>query len=108
MHGSTHWKVTGSGVHLYGQAGGALSGLRVVAKTLVEQRLRLDILTLGRGFATVNLEFKLRGHDLVGRQSQTWVRFHGAGWKVAAAHVSTVNPAPVWCVDGVIRRRARS
>ena len=61
-----------------------------------EKRLRLEILTLGRDFATVNLEFKLRGHDLVGRQSQTWVRFADAGWKVVAAHVSTVNPTPVW------------
>lgn len=65
MRGSTDWKVTGSGVHLYGQAGGALRGLRVVAKDLFEQRLRLKILTLGRHFATVNLEFKLRSHDLV-------------------------------------------
>ena len=64
--------------------------------SIKEQRLRLEILTLGRDFATVNLEFKLRGHDLVGRQSQTWVRFPQEGWKVVAAHVSTVNPAPLW------------
>lgn len=53
-----------------------------------ERRLRLEILTLGRDLATVNLEFKVRGRDLVGRQSQTWVRFAGVGWKVVAAHVS--------------------
>lgn len=64
--------------------------------SIKEKRLRLEILTLGHDFATVNLEFKLRGHDLVGRQSQTWVRFPDAGWKVVAAHVSTVNPAPLW------------
>ena len=63
---------------------------------LKEKRIRLEILTLGRDFATVNLEFKVRGKDLVGRQSQTWVRFDDAGWKVVAAHVSTVNPAPLW------------
>src|SRR5215475_4310962 len=40
-----------------------------------ERRIRLEILTLGRDLATVNLEFKVRGRDLVGRQSQTWVRF---------------------------------
>ncbi|MEO1687437.1 MAG: AtzH-like domain-containing protein, partial [Pseudomonadota bacterium] len=28
---------------------------------------------------------------LVGRQSQTFVRFDDVGWKVVAAHVSTVN-----------------
>lgn len=60
------------------------------------KRLRLEIQTLGRDIATVNLEFKLRGHNLVGRQSQTWVRFDHVGWKVIAAHVSTVNPAPLW------------
>ena len=61
-----------------------------------ERRLRLEILTLGHDFATVNLEFKVRGLDLVGRQSQTWVRFPDAGWKVVTAHVSTVNEKPLW------------
>jgi hypothetical protein len=55
-----------------------------------ERRIRLEILTLGRDLATVNLEFKVRGRDLVGRQSQTWVRLPGLGWKVVAAHVSTM------------------
>ncbi|HKK36943.1 MAG TPA: oxalurate catabolism protein HpxZ [Paracoccaceae bacterium] len=63
---------------------------------LKERRLRLEILTLGHDFAVVNLEFKLRGRDLTGRQSQTWVRFADAGWKVVAAHVSTTDPEPVW------------
>jgi len=63
---------------------------------LKEKRLRLEILTLGRDVATVNLEFKVRGRDLVGRQSQTWVRFADEGWKVVAAHVSTVDPEPAW------------
>ena len=61
-----------------------------------EKRIRLEILTLGRDLATVNLEFKVRGRELIGRQSQTWVRFPAAGWKVIAAHVSTVNDAPLW------------
>ena len=56
-----------------------------------EKRLRLEILTLGRDLATVNLEFKVRGRDLVGRQSQTWVRFPEQGWKVISAHVSTMG-----------------
>jgi hypothetical protein len=61
-----------------------------------ERRIRLEILTLGRDLATVSLEFKVRGRDLVGRQSQTWVRFPSIGWKVIAAHVSTMNEAPQW------------
>ncbi len=60
-----------------------------------EQRIRLEILTLGRDLATVNLEFKVRGRDLIGRQSQTWVRFPALGWKVISAHVSTMTTAPV-------------
>jgi hypothetical protein len=61
-----------------------------------EKRIRLEILTLGRDVATVNLEFKVRGKNLVGRQSQTWVRFPDLGWKVIAAHVSTMNETPLW------------
>ena len=63
------------------------------------RRIRLEILTLGRELATVNLEFKVRGHELAGRQSQTWVRFPGLGWKVIAAHVSTMNAAPFLATD---------
>ena len=55
-----------------------------------ELRRRLEILTLGRDVATVNLEFKVRGQAQVGRQSQTWVRFPDIGWKVICAHVSVV------------------
>jgi hypothetical protein len=58
-----------------------------------EKRIRLAILTLGRDLATVNLEFKVRGRERIGRQSQTWVRFPDHGWKVIAAHVSTMEPA---------------
>jgi 1-carboxybiuret hydrolase subunit AtzH-like protein len=61
-----------------------------------ERRIRLEILTIGRDLATVNLEFKVRGHDLNGRQSQTWVRFPEHGWKVVAAHVSTVSEKSFW------------
>ena len=61
-----------------------------------EKRLRLEILTLGRDFATVNLEFKVLGHELIGRQSQTWVRFPEDGWKVVAAHVSTTSEEALW------------
>ena len=61
-----------------------------------EKRIRLEILTLGRDFATVNLEFKLRGRDAIGRQSQTWVRFPDLGWKVVSAHVSVTEATPAY------------
>ena len=61
-----------------------------------EVRRRLEILTLGDAFATVNLEFKVRDQDEVGRQSQTWVKFPDLGWKVVVAHVSIQDKAPRW------------
>ena len=61
-----------------------------------EHRIRLEILTVGYDIATVNLEFKVRDRDLIGRQSQTWVRFPEVGWKVIAAHVSTVSEDALW------------
>ncbi|KRE01290.1 hypothetical protein ASE61_17505 [Bosea sp. Root670] len=61
-----------------------------------EKRIRLEILTLGRDIATVNLEFKVRGRDVIGRQSQSWVRFPELGWKVVSAHVSTMEGPRLW------------
>ncbi len=60
-----------------------------------EKRHRLEILTLGHDIATVNLIYKVRGKDMTGRQSQTWVRFPDAGWKVVSAHVSMIAEQPV-------------
>ena len=59
-----------------------------------EKRLRLDVLTLGRDMATVTLVYKVRDRDMVGRQTQTWVRFTDAGWKVVMAHVSMIDKEP--------------
>ena len=58
-----------------------------------EARIRLEILTLGSDFATVNLEFKPRGKPGIGRQSQTWMRLPDRGWKVVSAHVSIMPAA---------------
>ena len=60
-----------------------------------EKRLRLDIVTLGHDLATVSLVYKVRGRDMTGRQTQTWVRFPDAGWKVIHAHVSMIAEQPV-------------
>ena len=57
---------------------------------------RLVITTLGWDFATVNLEFDMRGRDMPGRQSQTWVRFPDIGWKVVSAHVSVTEASPAY------------
>ena len=46
---------------------------------------RLDIVSFGKDFASITLEFE-RGSKR-GRQSQAWVRFPH-GWRIVAAHVS--------------------
>ncbi len=61
-----------------------------------EKRMRLEILTIGYEMATVNLEFKVVGRELIGRQSQFWVKFPDVGWKVISAHVSTTDGSTFW------------
>ena len=86
-------------LHENGYGFAAIHGHRVARPPgpgIKEKRIRLEILTLGRDFATTNLEFKVRGRDSIGRQSQTWVRFPDLGWKVVSAHVSTMDGEPLW------------
>ena len=49
---------------------------------------RLDIVSFGKDFASITLEFE-RGAQR-GRQSQTWVRFPH-GWRIVSAHVSLIS-----------------
>lgn len=60
------------------------------------KRRRLVITTFGRDFATVHLEFDMRGRDQPARQGQSWVRFPDQGWKVVLAQVSVTEAAPAW------------
>jgi Protein of unknown function (DUF3225) len=52
---------------------------------------RLDIVTFGRDFGSVTLEFEraANGKIISGRQSQVWVRL-AEGWRIVAAHVSVL------------------
>jgi hypothetical protein len=50
------------------------------------------ITTFGNDFATANTEF-VRDDKVIGRQSQTWVRFKD-GWRIVSAHVSQINMLP--------------
>ena len=56
---------------------------------LARTTLRQSIITFGKDFGSVTLEFErlVEGKPLLGRQSQVWVRFP-EGWKIVAAHVS--------------------
>ena len=52
---------------------------------------RTAITTFGRDLAIANTLFRREtAPGKIGRQSQTWVRFHD-GWKIVAAHVSVIE-----------------
>jgi len=59
------------------------------AANLARTVKRLDIVTFGRDFASITLEFErdTAAGFMRGRQSQTWVRMP-EGWRIVAAHVS--------------------
>jgi hypothetical protein len=54
---------------------------------------RLDIVSFGRDFACITLEFERNSPagQVRGRQSQVWVRLP-EGWRIAQAHVSLLPP----------------
>ena len=62
------------------------------AANLARAITRLDIVSFGRDFASITLEFEraATGHTSLtirGRQSQAWVRLP-EGWRIVSAHVS--------------------
>jgi hypothetical protein len=54
--------------------------------------IRTDVVTFGKDYASVTLEFERRvqGRPVYGRQSQVWVKFEH-GWRIVAAHVSLLS-----------------
>lgn len=85
----------GASENLYGYA--AIQAFRAArpARGLARDITARQVTTFGADFAVTNIEFRRAGSDRVGRQSQTWVRFPGLGWRVVSAHVSQmVGPAP--------------
>ena len=61
-------------------------GPRTLAKTVIT--------TYGRDFAVAStLSYRNAAPGNVGRQMQTWVRFP-EGWRIVAAHVSTIDEPP--------------
>jgi hypothetical protein len=53
---------------------------------------RLNIVTFGRDFGSITLEFErtVNGKNICGRQTQVWVRFP-EGWRIVSAHVSVLQ-----------------
>jgi hypothetical protein len=62
------------------------------AVNLARRTVRLEIVTFGKDFGSVKLEFERDAPDggvVRGRQSQVWVRLD-EGWRIVSAHVSTL------------------
>jgi len=59
------------------------------AANLARTITRVDLVSFGRDYGSITLEFKrsVTGGVVRGRQSQTWVRMP-EGWRIVAAHVS--------------------
>jgi len=57
--------------------------------TMARTIRRLDIVTFGKDYGSITLEFErtVNGKTILGRQSQVWVRL-AEGWRIVAAHVS--------------------
>ena len=86
---SPHTIRYGAGENLYG-----IEEIRAFRKarpaTGLARRLQRTVLTTyGQDFGTAMTEFRREGGQLLGRQSQTWVR-QPEGWRVVAAHVSLI------------------
>jgi hypothetical protein len=64
------------------------------AANLARTITRLDIVSFGKDFASITLEFERAGANgtVRGRQSQTWVRLP-EGWRIVSAHVSLLPHA---------------
>jgi hypothetical protein len=80
--------------NLYGA--GELEAFRKArpAAHLARTVTRLDIVSFGRDFASITLEFErvAVGGVVRGRQSQVWVRLP-EGWRIVQAHVSLLPQA---------------
>jgi hypothetical protein len=64
------------------------------AINLARRTLRLEIVTFGKDFGSITLEFERDTASGIvrGRQSQVWIRLP-EGWRIVSAHVSTL-PLP--------------
>ena len=82
----------GAGENLYG-----IDDIEAFRRTrptggLARRIARLDIVTFGRDYGSVTLEFEREtpSRTVRGRQSQVWVRLR-EGWRIVAAHVSLLS-----------------
>jgi hypothetical protein len=81
----------GAGENLYGVEEIEAFRKSRPAVGLARRVVRLEIVTFGKDFGSVVLEFERDGASGVvrGRQSQVWVRLE-EGWRIVSAHVSVL------------------
>jgi hypothetical protein len=86
---SPHAMRFGAGENLYGIDEIEAFRKNRPAANLARKIQRMDIVTFGKDFGSVTLEFERETDEKItrGRQSQVWVRL-AEGWRIVAAHVS--------------------
>lgn len=89
---SSHAIRLGAGENLYGFDEIEAFRKSRPAVNLARRMVRLEIVTFGRDFGSVTLEFErdAAGGVVRGRQSQVWVRLP-EGWRIVSAHVSVLR-----------------
>jgi len=77
----------GAGESLFGHD--AIAGFRAARPPPAARRLRATQITaFGPAHGVTVTEFEREGEPRLGRQTQIWVKFEDAGWKIVSAHVS--------------------
>ena len=89
---SPHAIRLGAGENLYGVDEIEAFRKSRPAVNLARRTVRLEIVTFGKDFGSVTLEFErdAAGGVVRGRQSQVWVRLP-EGWRIVSAHVSVLR-----------------
>ena len=89
---SPHAIRLGAGENLYGVDEIEAFRKSRPAVNLARRMVRLEIVTFGKDFGSITLEFErdAAGGVVRGRQSQVWVRLP-EGWRIVSAHVSVLR-----------------
>jgi len=86
-------------MHEHGYGFGAIRALRVARPPgpgIQAERLRLDILPLGRGFGHVSRAFMMRGPYRIALTAQPWARMPDLEWILGSLPVQYRRPAAAW------------
>ena len=90
---SPHTLRFGAGENLWGSAQirafrAARPAVGLAREVLSQHIVTFGQLDVGNPSGVANITFSRAGQTRIGRQTQSWVYFGSAGWRVVAAHVS--------------------